>query len=67
MQEIKEISCEFCERKAKYIVKVSSIYYGANYPTSQELERPRCAYHKNSSKRHYETEYNSFKPIGVLQ
>ena len=68
MQQLAEIQdCEFCERKAKYIVKVMSIdYSNGGMVHSKESTAFRCAYHKNSSKRYYETEYNSFRPITEL-
>lgn len=55
--------CELCERKAKYFVNVTEITYGGNYPKHQNLMTLRCAYHKNSSRSHYEVEYDSYRPI----
>lgn len=57
--------CEYCERPAKYVVKVMSmcVWEDNRQQGSVEIATLRCAYHKNSSRPYYETEYNSFQSI----
>lgn len=54
--------CEFCERKAKYTVIVNQV--DSITQRSREFITLRCAYHKNSTREHYETEYNSYRRLG---
>jgi len=57
--------CEFCDRPAKYFVKVTDMsgFYEHSQLHSEDKIAFRCAYHKLSTRRYYETEYNSHRPI----